>query len=416
MRRRFARDAAGLSVGAALSGIAAYAYAAIGSRSLGAAAFAPVSVLWTAWAVTGAALAFPVQHWVIRRLHADGNDAGVRRALPGLGGALLAGSAVLTLAGWVAREDLFRTRETFFPLALGVIPLGAALMGLLRGRLAAEGRFAATSAAFAGENLIRVALAGVAAAAGWGPQAFAAILLAGFGIAVLWPGALRLGGGRGSPERQLGFLGGIAGASSLAQLVLTGAPVALALGGGRASDITSVFAALALFRAPYVIATGVAPRLTGTLTRSVVADDRGRMRSIQFATVAGTLGVAAVASAAAVSVAPPLLRALFGPEIALSRSALLAIAAGSGIALGTLVQGLVLISRARWPQMLGAWTAALAVGLAWFTAGPGDVAVRAGTAFLVAETVAFAIMLAMEQRALRAPIDPDAVAPPAATF
>lgn len=409
MRRRFARDAASLGAGAAVSGIAVYAFAAIGAHAVGAEAFAPVSVLWTFWAVTGAALTFPIQHWVIRRIHADGGEGGVRRALPRLA-ALVAGAGLATGAvGALLREDLFRRGDLLFPALLAAIPVGSAAMGLLRGALAARERFRGAALSFAGENLIRVALAVVAAAAGWGVEAYGAILVGGYAIALAWPSAFRFEpDGARAGAHQLGFLSGIAAASLLAQLVLTGAPVALALAGAHEVAITSTFAALALYRAPYVLATGVASRATAAVTSWALAGSASRLRLVQAGTVAGT-AAAAGAFAATALVARPVLRALFGPSIALSRPVIAILAAGSAVALGTLAQGIVLIGRARWREMLGAWTAGLVTAVAWAAFGSGPAPTRVAVAFLAGEAVAFVVMAAGEARALREPaVVPDA--------
>ncbi|HEX9774511.1 MAG TPA: hypothetical protein VGB83_02885 [Actinomycetota bacterium] len=403
MRRRFAVDAAGLSVGAAVNGIAAYGFAAIGSRALGAAGFAPVSVLWTFWAVAGAALAFPIQHWVIRRVHADGSEAGVRRALP----RMTMWTAMLALAcgfvAWIERADLFRSQTVLFPSLLALIVLGTAAMGVLRGGLAARGRFSATAAAFAAESLVRLGLAVIGAAAGWGPEAFALVMVAGFGVVLVWPSALRFGGGRAEEGHQLGFLAGISAGSLLSQLVLTGAPVAMALAGAGAAGITSAFAALALFRAPYLLALGVTSRMTGALTGFVVGHRRARLRATLALTVGGALLAGGAGALAGATIALGVLRILFGPEIDLPRNALVFLGAGSGVALGTLVQGLVLISRARWQSLVAVWGVALAAGSGWMVVAGGDVAVRAALAFLMAEGIALIAMTALESAALRAP-------------
>ena len=52
----------------------------------------------------------------------------------------------------------------------------------------------------------------------------------------------------------------------IGQAVLTGGPVVLALAGGSARDITALFAGLALFRAPYIVALGLVSQLTGRFT------------------------------------------------------------------------------------------------------------------------------------------------------
>ena len=67
----------------------------------------------------------------------------------------------------------------------------------------------------------------------------------------MWPSAWRFAPGRGRDSGAFAFLGGAASGQTVAQVVLTGGPVLLALLGGSPMEVTTLFAALALFRAPY---------------------------------------------------------------------------------------------------------------------------------------------------------------------
>ena len=73
------RDSAALAVGSAVNGALAYVVFSLASHALGAEA-AAVSVLWTFWAFTAAAVTFPAQHWITRPVIAHGEGA-VRRVL-----------------------------------------------------------------------------------------------------------------------------------------------------------------------------------------------------------------------------------------------------------------------------------------------------------------------------------------------
>jgi len=408
------RDTTSLAFSAGVSGIAAYAFAAIGTRALGAHGFAPVSVLWTFWAVTTAAVSFPVQHWVIRQFRVDGSEAGVRDALPRIALASTAIAAAVGVIGWVARGSLFGRTDAAFPVFLGLVPLGAALMGLLRGALAGRGRFAGCAWALSGENLIRFGLAIAGAALGWGATAFGAILIGGFAIVIAWPTALQFRDEREAGRPPLGQLMGMSGGSVLAQLVLTGGPVAVAVTGGSPTEVTSLFAALALLRAPYVLATGVATRLTGLLTGLVV---EGRTRTmLRFQLMVGVgVGIAAIlASGFAWAAGPRVLQILFGSDIEVGAGTVAIIGVGTAFALGTLMQTLVLISRARADLIVGSWALALVVAVGWVGAGPGAPLARASWGFLIGEAIAFFTMVVVEAQGLREPAratSPDQVSP-----
>src|SRR4028119_1451473 len=76
------RDTTALGVGSLLAGLLAYVFFIASTRTLGASAAAPVTVLWTYWSLAAAALTFPLQHWIAHSVAADGAEAAVRRALP----------------------------------------------------------------------------------------------------------------------------------------------------------------------------------------------------------------------------------------------------------------------------------------------------------------------------------------------
>ena len=73
------RASVSLAAGSVVSGLLAYVLFALVTRGLGAEAAAPVSVLWTMWALAGAAFTFPLQHWITRSVVA-GHEGEVRRA------------------------------------------------------------------------------------------------------------------------------------------------------------------------------------------------------------------------------------------------------------------------------------------------------------------------------------------------
>ncbi len=70
-----------------------------------------MSVLWTYWAFSGAALTFPVQHWIIRTVAVEGEGA-VRAPPPTLGVVVVAASLALGGLAWLAGDSfsIARTR------------------------------------------------------------------------------------------------------------------------------------------------------------------------------------------------------------------------------------------------------------------------------------------------------------------
>ena len=143
---------------------------------------------------------------------------------------------------------------------------------MVRGGLAGRGRFAAVAWSLVAENALRCLLVGVLLLAEVHDPVVHGLCLVAGSLVALWPaagGSARRARGGGS----LAFLGGAATGQLLAQAVLTGGPVLLALLGGSPAEVTAMFAALALFRAPYMVVLGTLPQLTHHVTGHVVAGD-----------------------------------------------------------------------------------------------------------------------------------------------
>jgi O-antigen/teichoic acid export membrane protein len=383
-----------LLTGTAISGLLAYAYVVVGTQVYGAVEFAPISVLWTIWAMCAAVIAFPVQHWAIRTIEADGTEATVRGALPVILSAAVLLSTIVGLITWLARSTLFSHSSALYPVLAATIPLGSVMVGLSRGTLAARHRFMAAATAFASENLIRVAAAAIVVLAGWESEAYAIALVMGFLVVAIWPSALRLRGqasGAGN-ARKLSFLSGVAGGTLISQVVLTGGPVLLASLNGAPASVTGLFSTLALFRAPYILATGLAARLTGWLTQTVRGGPESIVRRFRWMVVAGVAILAPLAAVFGGFLGPELVRLVFGSDVSLAPVLVGVVAAGSTVALGGLMYILLLIALGRGRALMLPWVGALVVGLAWAFLGPGDPLARVTWAFLVAEVVALLLM------------------------
>ena len=395
MRNRI-RHTSALAFGSAVSGLLAYVFFALVTRALGSEAAAPVAVLWTYWSFAGAALTFPLQHWIARSVSAHGGERSVREALPGVLWLTLGATAVTTAVTWLARDQLFHSGQTWFPLLVGAVTLGSAVTGVVRGVLTARRRFAAVGAGLVAENGIRCLGALVLWVAGVDdPVAFGVCLLAGYAGSAAWPGAFRLArtGSSGDGESPLAFLGGTGGAQVLGQAVLTGGPVVLVLAGGTASEVTALFAGLALFRAPYTLALGLVATLTGWLTRLVVAERREELRRVRrglvLLTVVGAAGAALVGALAG----PWLLQLVFGGDVSLSASLTLLLAVASTVAMANLVATLVVLAHGRALALVRWWVVALVPGAVLFAFADLSALDRTCWAFLVVEVAAFGLLL-----------------------
>jgi len=398
------RDSIILAVGAGVSGLAAYAYIVIGTRSFGD-DFAPVSALWTFWFMSAAIFTFPVMHWVIRTMAADGSEGRVRNAIPLILLAAVVISALFGGVSWFARERLFHQDGLVFPLLTASIPFGSVAMGLTRGSLAGRGRFIATAAAIAGENLIRVVVAALVAVTGGGVEVFGLGILLGFLVALGWPSSMVFRGEMPATRDMppLAFVGTVAGGTLLAQIVLAGGPVVLAALEGTKAEINAVFSALAIFRAPYMIATGVATYITGALTRLVMGGRHDQLRKLRRASIVTCAAGVPAAAAFGWLAGPGFLRLVFGPDIELSGGMVAVVAAGSLVALAALFYTLVLVAGTRVAVVPTAWGAAFVVWIVWCLVGPGSALARVVWGFFAAEVVSLVIMLGVPIEGFRHP-------------
>jgi O-antigen/teichoic acid export membrane protein len=386
------RDATALASGSALSGLLAYVFFAATTRALGAEAAGPVSVLWSYWTFAGAAFTFPVQHWIARTVTAHG-DGAVRSAGRGLAAVTASAAAVLTVLAWSVREPLFGRGDPWFPLMVGLVTLGSALVGVVRGGLAARGRLVALGSSLVAENALRcLAVAGLLLGGVRSPAAFGLCLVAGHLVVLVWPSAMRYarGGGSAAASGPMAFLAGAGAAQLVAQSVLTGGPVVLALVGGGQGQVTTLFAALALFRAPYMLALGLVSALTARVSALVATGQEARVRSLRRVLLPATAAGAALAAALGAWPGPELLRVVFGADVVLARDQGALTASSCTLAIGNLVLVVLALAHDRAGSAARSWLAALAAAVVAYAALlflPAPVRVTA--CLLVAEAVAF---------------------------
>jgi O-antigen/teichoic acid export membrane protein len=391
------RDSATLAIGSLISGLAAYGFIAFGNRAIGSTDFAAVSVLWTLWAMSAAVLTFPIQHWVIRTVEVDGGEGRIRRAIPRL---LLAASAISVLFGlicWLFRLRLFTTGATVFPFLAALVPIGSVLMGLNRGVLASRNRFRSTAVAIAGENLIRLAVSiPMTSASGLGIA-----LIAGFGVGAFWPSSFRLQmtGSTSDQGSPVAFVGSVGGGTLIGQVVMTSGPLVLAAIGGTPAEVTALFSALALFRAPYMVAIGVTPRLTADLTRVMLDQGDSARKRLVVRTSMVAVALLLLAASLGWAIGPGLLKFVFGPDVVITSWAAAVVAGASAIALCVLFLTVIMVAAARLVEVSLAWAGAALAGGLFLVIGQGLPIDRVAEAFLVAEVGVFILMvLALSSR------------------
>jgi len=395
-RTRAFKQTGALAAGTFIGGVLAYAFFALATRVLGARDAAPISILWSYWIMVAAVLTFPLQHWTIRLL-TEGAEGTLARSRKRIWVGTGVGAGLCFVVAWVAREPLFHDRTLAFPVMMASITAGAALTGLVRGGLAGRGRFAATGASLALENLVRVALAAVVALVGGGAEAFGLALVVGSLSGLMWPSSLRLDRSSTATSKSIvspvALASGLVASSLIAQIVLTGGPVALAALGGTPRHVTALFLGLAVWRAPYLICLGVAPQLTAVLTRMALDGAARRLRRNRIWAGLAVLGAAALAVLAGATFFVPAVRLVFGSELGLDGVISALIGVGTVLAIGNMALLLLMLALGTPRPANRAWLlAVLVMGfvLAAAPLGPLD---RVVAAFVAAELTAFVLLM-----------------------
>ena len=380
-----------LAVGSVVSGVLAYVFFALVTRALGAEPAAPVAVLWGWWTFSAAAFTFPVQHWISRTAATAAGEAAVRRGLPRVAVLVTGISAAAGVVAWLARDRLFGADGTWFPLLVFAVGVCSSALGLARGVLSARHRFGAVGVGLVLENGLRCLVAGALMAAGnEQPAAYGLALLAGYAAVALRPSALVPGAtGSGASASSLAFVSGASAGQLLAQATLIGGPVLLAAVGGAPHEVTALFAALALFRAPYTLAWGLVAPLTGRLTWLVEAGRHDSLRRLRGAVVTATLVTAAVGGLLAAWIGDPALELVFGEGVRLGGGLTAVIAVGSVLALANLVLTIGLLAHGRPVAVARLWLTAIPWGVLTMMLLPVDDVTRTCWTFLVVEAAAW---------------------------
>ena len=394
------RDTAALAAGSAVSGLLAYVFFALTTRGLGSEAAAPVAVLWSYWAFAGAAVTFPLQHWITRSVLAHG-EASVRRALPRLTAALAVLSLGVLVVTAALRDPLFHRDDLWFPALAGVVTVGAGLTGVLRGTLSGRNRMRSVGASLVAENALRcVGAVALAMSADRDAVGYGVALVAGNLVVLGWPSAFRLGrDGTSSGVGPFGFLAGAGLAQLVNQVVLTGGPVVLALAGGAPVEVTALFAGLALFRAPYLVGLGVMPQVTRSVTALVLSGNAAAVERFRVLVVGGTVATSLLAAGFGAWLGPEVLHLVFGSSLQLDAQQTGLVAVGCTIAVANLVLTVSDLAQDHPRGVAVSWVGALLVSAAAFVAlmalAPLE---RTVLTFLVAEVTAFVALLGVGLR------------------
>jgi O-antigen/teichoic acid export membrane protein len=403
-RPRAVRQSLGLVGGSIAGGLLAYVFFALVTRALGATAAAPVSVLWVWWGFAGAALTFPLQHWITRSVTAHGGELVLRQQVGKIATAVLGPALVAGLVSWMARDPLFGRDDLAFPLLVASVAVGSGLLGVVRGTLSARRRFGAVGASLTVENGLRcIATLVLLILEVDSAVAYGGCLVAGYLAAAVWPSALRFGrdGTPPHPGASLALVRGIGLGQLLAQMALTGGPILLAVAGGAPTEVTVLFAGLALFRAPYTLALGLVAPLTSRLTALVVQERHRTLRRFRIGVVVTTCVSAILAAAFGGWVGPPAMELVFSEGIRLDPDLAAVLAVGTVFAMANLVMTISIVARGRSRGLVLGWLGGAVPGIAFFAVSKLPVVERTCWTFLLVEAAVFLWLVAADVIAAR---------------
>ena len=231
--------------GGLIGAIGAYIFQVYGGRAIGAEAFAPIGVLWTVFFILATVLLVPVEQYVTREVAAG------RKAIPhDLWPAMITAGIGATVGGafvWATLDRFFGGSWQYIAQIV-LLMFGYSLLMVGKGVLAGRRRFAGvgwilvletTARLLAG--IVAVRLASNAESLGW------AMVLGGFAVVGMRWWRHDTGESRARAASAAGFLGGYVGGFVSSQLLLGGAPIAVALLGADAALVSVVFVTFTLY-------------------------------------------------------------------------------------------------------------------------------------------------------------------------
>lgn len=366
----------------------------VGGRLLGPEAFAPVSVLWTLMFLTGTVALTPVEQFVAREATAGRRVLTRRaRAIAVIIAATATASGAFAL---LTRDALFGGETGFVVLAVLTVVATAPLF-LSRGLAIGQRRFDVYGAMLGLEGLGRLVLGAIGLLVVGGPVGLAWGVALGPALALAIP---TLHFERRAPlpasEHAGTFLAPYIGASAASQLLLAGAPLAVAALGAGPATISIVFVTFTLFRAPVTIVYLVQGRLLNLLVRLELAGETARIDRIRRTVLLGGLVAITLAGATGWLLGPGVVTLLYGAPF--RPDAAVAALAATGVAGAALSQllGQLLVAAGRTTVLARRWTVGLAVATAVLVAGAlTDVltpAVTVAAAFAAGELTVAAAM------------------------
>jgi O-antigen/teichoic acid export membrane protein len=377
--------------GSLIGAIAAYLFNALGTRSLGDEAFAPIGALWTTLFVIATIVLVPLEQFATREASRNRNVWGDDR-LVWL--ALIAVGVGLGMAFVWWTDHRFFGGEPVYIYQMGLMMLGYGMLFLGRGILAGQRRFSSVGILLATESVLRLAVAfvilrtgGDAVALGWSMVVGPIMIL----IVPFWrkPAEAPVGERIDSPAR---FLAAYASGTTASQILLAASPLAVSFLGGSAALFSVVFVTFTLFRAPLTLIYSLQGRLLSMLVRLIDMGRRRRVRTLSAQIAVGGLGLTVLAWWVGGRIGPNIVSWLFGPEFLPSSQVAGLVAAGMVAASTAQITGQVLVAEGATGRLANAWATGLLLAIIVLVTVDGEPDVVVAGAFALGELAALCMV------------------------
>jgi hypothetical protein len=351
-------------------------------------------VLWTLMFLTFTIGITPIEQYVAREATA-GNRVLTRRssviATVVLLTTLVSGAfTVLTL------DRLFLGRVGFVWVSI-VMVLAIAPVFIGRGLAIGQRRFDHYGLSLILEGVGRLAFAWLGLAVVGGPVGLAWGIAFGPLLALLVPSfAFERRATKPASTGAGAFLAPYIGASGASQVMLAGAPLAVAALGATPVVISVVFGTISLFRLPVSIVYLIQGKLLNLLVRLRIDHDEAGIARIRRTIETGGLATILLSSTAGWTLGPGAVALVFGPEF--RPPPLIAALIATGMAGAVLAQllGQLLVAEGRTAMLARRWAVGLLTAVGVILVGQGiigsDPAVTVSAAFAAGELTAAAAM------------------------
>ena len=376
--------------GGLIGAIGAYLFQVIGANAIGSEAFAPISLLWTAFFILATISLVPIEQYVTREV------ASGRKAIPNAARATywfaVAAALVAVLFVTVTRESLFAGSWQYV-IQAALLVVGYALLFFGKGVLAGRRRFADVGWVLVIETAVRL-IAGIVAiqmfataeSLGW------AMVLGGFSVLGMRWWRRDGGDADAAPAPASRFLGGYVGGSTSSQLLLGGAPIAAAFFGAPDSLVSVIFVTFTLYRAPLTLIFALQGRVLPYLVGQTGGADRGRLARIAGLVVGVGVVLALLGALVGWFVGPEVVGLLYNEEFIPGRAVAALAAGGVMAAAAAQIAGQVLVAEGRTVRLAVAWFIGLVVALIVMVLYRPEPDVRVAAGFASGESVALFFM------------------------